>query len=123
MQYSFTWRLHNIRLHWMKNPSNKKMKARKRKTRYHLISFLREIMLFFMSSFLSFPLHVNRIILCFFYSGDFNPTNSYSSLSNEYLSSSCTIDLDLIPSCEPIDKAKVFVSISPEVDSYCKHVD
>jgi hypothetical protein len=99
------------------------MKARKGKTRYQLISFLHELLFFFISSFLSFPLHVKRIILCFVYSDDCKPTNAYSPLSNEDLSSSCTIDLDLIPSCEPIDKVEVYVSISPEIDSYCKPVD
>jgi hypothetical protein len=72
---------------------------------------------------MSFPLHVKRIILCFVYSDDCKPTNAYSPLSNEYLSSSCTIDLDLIPSYEPIDKVEAYVSISPEVNSYCKPVD
>jgi hypothetical protein len=70
-----------------------------------------------------FPLHVKRIILCFVYSDDCKPTNAYSPLGNEDLSSSCTIDLDFIPSCEPIEKVEVYVSISPEIDSYCKPVD
>jgi len=99
------------------------MKARKGKTRYQLISFFHEILFFFISLFQSFPLHVKRIILCFVYSYDCKPTNAYSSLSNEYLFSSCTIDLNIILSCEPIDKVEVYVSISHEVDSYCKPVD
>jgi len=57
------------------------------------------------------------IIFCFVYSNDYKPTNAYPSLSNEDLSSSCTIDLDLIPSCEHIDKVEVYLSISLEVDS------
>jgi hypothetical protein len=99
------------------------MKARKGKTRYHLIIFFHEILFFFIISFQSFPLHVKRIILCFVYSYDYKPTNAYSSLSNEYFSSSCPIDLDIIPSCEPIDKVEAYISISPEVDSYCKPMD
>jgi hypothetical protein len=68
-------------------------------------------------------LHVKRIILCLFYSDDCKHTNAYSPLVNEDLSSSCTIDLDFIPSCEPIENIEVYVSISPEIDSYCKLVD
>jgi hypothetical protein len=90
---------------------------------YQLISFFHEILFFFISSFPYFPLHVKMIIIFFIYLCDCKPTNAYYSLSNEYLSSSCTIDLDLIPSCEPIDKVEVYVSISPEVDSYCKPMD
>jgi hypothetical protein len=99
------------------------MKSQKGKTRYHFISFLHELLFFFISSFFSFPLHVKRIILCFVYSDDCNPTNAYYPLGNEDLSSSCTINLDLIPSCEPIEKDEVYVSISPKIDSYCKPVD
>jgi hypothetical protein len=41
-------------------------------------------------------------------------------LSYEYLSSSCTIDLDPISSCEIIKKNEVHISLSPEVNSSCK---
>ena len=99
------------------------MKARKGKTRYQLISFFHEILFFFISLFQSFPLHVKRIILCFVYLDDCKPTNAHSPLGNKYLSSSCTIDLNIILSCEPIDKVEVYVSISREVDSYRKPVD
>ena len=99
------------------------MKERKGKNRYHLISFLHEILFFFVHSFLSFHLHVKRFILCFVYSDDCEPKNAYSSLSNEVFSSSCTIDLDLIPSYEPNDKTEAYVSIYPKVESYFKPVD
>ena len=39
------------------------MKTLKGKTRYQLISFLCELLLFFISSFMYFPLHIKRIIL------------------------------------------------------------
>jgi hypothetical protein len=91
-----------------------------RKTRYHLISLLHELLFLFVIFFLYFPLRVKMIILCFVYSNDYNITKSCSSLSYDFSPSSCTIDLDPISSCETIEKIEVHISISPEVDSSCK---
>jgi hypothetical protein len=99
------------------------MKRWKEKTRYQTINFFKELIFFFISSFMSFPLHVKRIILCFVYSYDYKPTNAYSSLSKEYVSSSCTIDLDLISSYDFIGKNEVHILIPPEVDPSCKPVN
>jgi hypothetical protein len=85
-----------------------------------LISLLHEILFLFVSLFLSFPLRVKMIILCFVYSNNYKLTKACSSLSYEVLPSSCTIDLDPISSCETIEKNEVHISIPPEVDSSCK---
>jgi hypothetical protein len=59
------------------DPTNIKMKGM---TRYQLMSFLHELLLFFINSFLFFPSHIKRIILCFFYSVDHQPSFIYPSL-------------------------------------------
>jgi hypothetical protein len=100
-----------------------RLKELKEKTMYQLMSFLHELILFFISSFLFFPFHLKMIILCFVYSDDHKPTNAYSSLSKEDLSSSCTINLDPISSSEFIGKNEVHISIPPEVDPSCKPVN
>jgi hypothetical protein len=91
------------------------------KTRYHLISFLHEILFLFISLFMSFPLRVKRIILCFVYLNDYKLTKACSFLSYKVLPSSYTIDLDPISSCETIEKNEVHISIPPEVDSSFKN--
>jgi hypothetical protein len=98
------------------------MKRWKEKTRYQAISFFKEIIFFFISSFLSFPLHVKIIISCFFYLDDYKLTNAYSSLSKEY-ASYCIIDLDLISSSDFVGKNEVHISIPPAVEPYCKPVN
>ena len=61
------------------------MKSWKGKTMYQVINFLHEFLLLFIISFLSFPLHVKSIILCFVFLGDHKPTPTvvYYSLRNE----------------------------------------
>ena len=64
------------------DPIDKKMKGM---ARYQLMSFLHELLLFFISSFLFFPSHIKRIILCFVYSVDHQPSFIYLSLEEEEL--------------------------------------
>jgi hypothetical protein len=106
-----------------KNPTDRKMKELKGKTRYQVISFLQELILFFISSFMSFPLHVKRIILCFVYSDDHKPVVVYPSLKEEDLPSSYIVDFDLIPSPQPIENNVVHIQISPDHDQSCELVN
>ena len=63
------------RLHWRMGPIDKKeMKRLNGNTKYQIACFLYELLLFFISSFLLFPSHIKRIILCFVYSNDHQPT-------------------------------------------------
>ena len=75
-----------------------KMKKPNGKTRYQLVTFLHELLFLFIIYFLSFPLHVKRIIFCFVYSDDHKPSITYPSLEEESPHSSCFIDVDPIPS-------------------------
>jgi hypothetical protein len=76
------------------------MEGRHRNSKYQDISFLQEIIFFFISSFLSFPSYIRRIILLFVHSDDDNPTTVYPSLKEEGLHSSYTVDVDPSPSFE-----------------------
>jgi hypothetical protein len=98
------------------------MKGRHRKSRYQVISFFQELILFFINSFLYFPSHIRRIILCFVYSDDHQPTVVYPSLKEEDLSSSCIIDFDHFPLSKPCEN-DVCIQISPEIDHPYSHVD
>jgi hypothetical protein len=98
------------------------MKGRHRKSRYQVISFFQELILFFISSFLYFPSHIRRIILCFVYSDDHQPTVVYPSLKEEDLSSSCIIDFDHFPLSKPCEN-DVCIQIPPEIDHPYSHVD
>jgi hypothetical protein len=108
---SSTWRLHIQRLHWRKDPADKKMKIWKGKTRYHIIRFLHELLSFFISTFLLFPLHVNRIILCFVYSDDHQYPFVYPSLKEEGLQPVCVVDVDYISSPQSIYEYDVCVGL------------
>jgi hypothetical protein len=76
-------------------------------------------MFFFINSFLSFPLHINRIILCFVYSDDHQPSFIYPSLEEEDLPSACIVDVDLVSSPQPIHKDELCIQIPPEFDHPC----
>lgn len=71
---------------------------------------------------MSFPLRVKRIILCFVYSDDYNPTVVNPSLRREDLPS-CIIDLNPIPSFEPNSNNVGHIQTSPDHDQSCKPVN
>jgi hypothetical protein len=88
------------------------MTIRKGMTRYQLMRFLHELLFFFINSFLSFPLHIKRIILCFVYSNDHQPSFIYPSLEEENMHSACVVDVDHVSSPQPIHKDEfVFKSL------------
>ena len=97
------------------------MKKPNGKTGYHLVTFLHEVFFLFISSFLSFPLHVKRIIFCFVYSDDHKPSSTYPSLEEESMHSSCFIDVDHIPSFEIHVQHDIHIPISLEPD-YSGHL-
>jgi hypothetical protein len=83
------------------------------------MSFLHELLFFFISSFLSFPLHIKRIILCFVYLDDHQPSFIYPSLEEEDLPSACVVDVDLVSSPQPIHKDELCIEIPLEFDHPC----
>ena len=95
---------------------------RYKKTRYRVISFFEELIIFFISYFLNFPSHVKRIILCFVYSDDHKHSFVYPSLEEDP-SSSSIVDLDPIFLVEPYEKNDVHIPIFPEHDQPSQLVD
>jgi hypothetical protein len=83
------------------------------------MSFLHELLFLFIISFLSFPLHIKRIILCFVYSDDHQPSFIYPSLEEEDMPSSCVVDVDFVSSPQPIHKDELCIEIPPEFDQPC----
>ena len=102
------------RLHWRKGPIDKKeMKRLNGNTKYQLACFLDELLLFFINSFLLFPSHIKRIILCFVYSDDHQPTFVHTSLKEENLQHPHVIDIH--PS-QPAHKDELCIQVLPEHD-------
>jgi hypothetical protein len=91
----------------------------KGKTRYQFMSFIHEIMFLFINSFLSFPSHVKRIILCFVYSVDNRSSFIYPSLEEENMPSSCVEDPDLMYSRLPIHKHEICIASPLEIYHPC----
>jgi hypothetical protein len=60
--------------------------------------FLRELMLFFISSFLFFPSHIKRIKFFFVYLVDYQPSFIYPSLEEADLVSVYVVDAAIISS-------------------------
>ena len=105
------------RLHWRKGPIDKKeMKRLNGNTRYQLACFLYKLLLFFISSFLLFPSHIKRIILCFVYLDDHQPTFVHPSLKEENSQPSYVIDVDHISSPQPAHKDEICIQIISEFD-------
>jgi hypothetical protein len=101
------------------DPVDRKMTIPKGMTRYQFMSFLHGILFFFINSFLSFPLHIKRIILCFVYSDDNKPSFIYPSLEEEDMPSSCVVDVDLVSSPQPIHKSEICIGFPLEIDHPC----
>ena len=103
------------RLHWRKGPIDKKeMKRLNGNTKYHLACFLYKLLLLFISSFLLFPSHIKRIILCIVYSDDHQPTFVHPSLKEENSQPSYVIDVDPISSLQPAHKYEHYIQIIVE---------
>jgi hypothetical protein len=98
------------------------MEGRHMKSKYKDISFLQDIVFFFISSFLTFPSYIRRIIICFVYFDDHNPTTIYPSLKEEGLHSSYIVDVDPSPSSETYEN-NFFIQILPKHDQPCNHVN
>ena len=94
------------------------MKRLNSKSRYQFISFLHELLLFFISSFISFPSHVKRIILCFVYSEDYQTSFIYPSLEED-LQPACIIDVDSVILPRPTHKDDHCISFPSESDHPC----
>jgi hypothetical protein len=80
------------------------------KFRYQVLNFLLELVLFILYSFLDFPTHIRRIIICFVYSKDYQPALAYSFFKQADLPPSHVIDVKDI---HPLQ--------TPEEDDVHKH--
>jgi hypothetical protein len=101
------------------DPVDRNMKGHKGKTIYQFISFLHELLLFFINSFLLFPSHIKRIILCFVYLDNHEPTFIFPSLQEENLQPPYVVDVDPISLPQPIHKYELYNQIPPESDHPC----
>jgi hypothetical protein len=101
------------------DPVDRKMTIPKGKTRYQSMSFLHEVSFFFINSFLSFPSHRKRIILCFVYSDDNKPSFIHPSLEEEDMLSSCFVDADPVSSPQPIHKSEICIASPLKIDHPC----
>jgi hypothetical protein len=90
-------------------------------TRYHLMSFLHELVLFFIGSFLFFPSHIKRIIFFFVYLIDHQPSFIYPSLEEADLLFSCVVDVDIISSTHPTHKDELHIETPLELNHPCSH--
>jgi hypothetical protein len=97
------------------------MKELNFKSRYQFISLLRELLYFFISSFILFPSHVKRIILCFVYSEDYQPSFISPYLEEESLQPPYVVDVDPISFPQPVHKDEHCIQISLETDQPCNH--
>jgi hypothetical protein len=101
------------------DPVDRKMTIPKGNTRYRSMSFLHEVLFFFINSFLSFPSHIKRIILCFVYSDDNNPSFIHPSLEGEDMPSSCVVDVNTVSSPQPIHKSEIYITYPLKIDHPC----
>jgi hypothetical protein len=95
------------------------MKGNKGKYRYQFMSLLHELFLFFVSSFLLFPSHIKRIILCFVYSDDHQSSFIYPYLEEEDLHTACIVYVDSVSLPQPIHKDEFYIQIPLESDHSC----
>jgi hypothetical protein len=83
------------------------------------MSLLHELLLFFINSFFLFPSHIKRIILCFVYSDDHQPSFIYPSLEEEDLHIACIVDVDSVFSPKPVHKDDLCIQIPLDFDQPC----
>ena len=88
------------------------------KSRYQFISLLYELLLFFISSFILFPSHIKRIILCFVYFEDYQPSFINPSLE-EGLQPPCVVDVNSISLPQPIPKEEFCIQIPSKFEHPC----
>jgi len=79
------------------DPFDRKMKGLNCKNRYQFMSLLHALLFFCISSFFLFPSRIKRIILCFLYLEDHQPSYIYIPyLEEEDMHTSCIVDVDSI---------------------------
>jgi hypothetical protein len=93
------------------------------KSKYQFISLLHELLLFFINSFMLFPLHVKRIIFCFVYSEDYHPVFIYPSLEETETPQPYAIDVDLISSSQLALKNESCIPIPLAFDHFSDFVE
>jgi hypothetical protein len=110
------------RIHWRMSPTDREWKYGRDRPGTKPSIFFKELIFFFISSFLSFPLCVKIMILCFVYLDDYKTTVVNPSLRREDLPS-CIIDLNLIPSFEPTNHNVNHIQTSLDHDQSCNPVN
>jgi hypothetical protein len=98
------------------------MIGRHKNSRYQYTSFFQELILFFISYFMSFPSYIKRIVIFFVYFDDHKPTTIYPSLKEEGQCSSYIVDVDPSPSSETYE-TNVCIQVILEHDQPCNHVN
>ena len=74
--------------------------------------------MFFISSFILFPTHVKRIIICFVYSNDYQPSLINPSLEED-LHPACTVNVESVFFPHPIDKDDHCIQFPSKSDQPC----
>jgi hypothetical protein len=90
------------------------MKRLKSESRYQFIILLHELLFFFINSFMLFPARVKRIIFCFVYSEDYQPSFISPYLEKENLQTPYVLDVDPIALPQPIPKDEICIQIPSE---------
>jgi hypothetical protein len=85
------------------------------------MSLLHEVLYFFIISFISLPLLIEKVFLYFLHSDVLEPPLIHSALEEESISSSCVVDTNLVPSPLPIHEDEIYVTPPPEVKHLCSH--
>jgi hypothetical protein len=83
------------------------------------MSFLHELVFLFINSFLLFPSHIKRIILCFVYSDYHQPSFINPYLEEEDLHTACIVDVDSISSPQPVHKDELCIQILSKFNHSC----
>jgi hypothetical protein len=92
-------------------------------SRYQFISFLHELLYFFITSFILFPSHVKRIIFCFVYSKNHHSPCIYPTLKKEILQLACTTEVSSITLPQHIHKDEFCIPFSLESNNPSDFVD
>jgi len=83
------------------------------------MTFLRELLLFFINSFLFFPSQIKRIIFFIVYLVDHQPSFIYPSLEEEDLLYAFVVNVDIISSTQPTHKDELHIETPLELNHPC----
>jgi hypothetical protein len=70
----------------------------------------------FINTFISFPLHIKRILIYFVYLYVSKPYFIFPSLEEDDMTSSCIVNVDLVSSPQPIHTSEICIGFPLEFD-------